>query len=374
MDSAAEQVFTLMAASIRSVIALLVCLMAGSEWKRTRNELFLHLRTAFLLIYVQQLLLLGATAGTMTIALRPMPFLSVILHALEAMFLLAICHAMAVHHPVRGEAVQSVTRRLSWITVAAAVFTLIWRAPWWESAWETALILLLLLSIYLALLLRPPISVVRSQLILLAGLAAHLAHLVLWGGDHLLLRIAEQFLPAAGTASFLWAVHSGIVRETYTDALTGLHNKRFFLDRMPQELELHNRKGRPLSLIVGDLDHFKNYNDTFGHVEGDRLLQSIASILLRHTRRYDVVCRWGGEEFAVLLPDTNADSAATVAERLRGAIAAAHGGPERRSPVTISAGIATFPQVSGSWEALVEAADSALYDAKRRRNRVVVWR
>lgn len=233
--------------------------------------------------------------------------------------------------------------------------------------------LLLLLTIYLAVILRPPIAVMGGLAILLSGTIAHVANMFFTADASLLLATAEQLLRAAGAGSFLWAVHLGIIKETYTDALTGVHNKRFFLDRLPQELERAARKQTPLSLAVLDLDHFKRYNDTLGHVEGDRLLQALASILTHHLRRYDLVCRWGGEEFALLLPDTDADTATAIAERLRQAVALAFGGPERRAPVTISVGVATFPLVQGTAEELVHAADTALYRAKQGRNRVAAW-
>jgi diguanylate cyclase (GGDEF)-like protein len=373
LTSPAEQVFELTAASVRGVIALLVFLMANSEWLRTRSDVFFHLRTAFLVSFAQQSLLLGALAGHIILGLGQPEHVQIAGHTLEAIFLITLCHAMAAHQAQRRLVVQRVTRRLLWIAAFGGLISLFWRGPGWEIGWETAKFFLLLLSIYLAVLLKPPIAVVRSLLLLLVGTASHLSNLWLWGGEQGMVRLLQEVFPAAGAASFLWAVHSGIIRETYTDALTGLRNRRFFLDRAPEEVDRAARREAPLALIMADLDHFKRYNDTFGHFEGDRLLQSVALIMSRHLRKYDIICRWGGEEFAILLPDTGAETAAAITERLRAAVAAAHGGPERRAPVTLSAGVAIYPSVGGGWETLQEAADSALYEAKNRRNRVVVW-
>jgi diguanylate cyclase (GGDEF)-like protein len=154
------------------------------------------------------------------------------------------------------------------------------------------------------------------------------------------------------------------------DFLTGLLNRRGFEDVLGAELERVHRQPRAMSLLLADLDHFKQVNDRFGHEVGDATLRRVARVFDGTRRRYDTAARTGGEEFALLLPDTDADDAFVVAERLCDAIRAATG--EHPPRVTISVGLATFP--ADGWDAreLVRAADEALYAAKGRgRDRVV---
>ncbi|MGA7828484.1 MAG: diguanylate cyclase [Geobacteraceae bacterium] len=150
------------------------------------------------------------------------------------------------------------------------------------------------------------------------------------------------------------------------DHLTGLPNRRFLDFQLKKNIEEVKRYGEYLSLIMLDIDHFKHYNDTRGHVQGDRLLADLAGILSKHIRSADFVFRYGGEEFLVLLPRTDALLAAETAERLRKLV-------EEQTEVTISLGVATYRQNSSSGENPVDRADAALYRAKREgRNRVAV--
>lgn len=373
MNPAAEQTLALTSAAVRGAFDLLVFWMAASEWLRTRSEVFLHLRLAFLLRFAGEALTLGSLGAHLFVGKPLLPFVTVLHHVLGAAALVAICHAMAAHASRRRDALESVTTRLLYLTLALGALTLIFKPAWWEKAWEMGTGLLLILAIYLYALLRPSTAVLNALLVLLLGTAAHLGNLFWWGGAHMGLRTVEQFVPALGAALFLWAVHGGIIVEAYTDPLTGLHNKRYFLKRLEEEFDRADRRNRSLSLIILDLDYFKRFNDTKGHVAGDRLLQSVAGILSQHVRGYDVLCRWGGEEFAILLPDTDLETAYQVAERLRSEIAVEHGGITEDTPVTISGGVAAFPFIRGDWEALMEAADEALYEAKVRRNRVEVY-
>jgi diguanylate cyclase (GGDEF)-like protein len=161
-----------------------------------------------------------------------------------------------------------------------------------------------------------------------------------------------------------------------TDGLTGLYNRRAFQERLRQEVERANRYHRPLSLIMIDIDHFKTYNDTYGHLQGDDVLVAVAQVLKQLSRASDIVARYGGEEFALILPETNKSSAAALGKRLRGQIERRKFPGETQLPehvLTISVGIASHTPPE-SQEALLEAADTALYQAKRQgRNRVVVW-
>jgi len=162
-------------------------------------------------------------------------------------------------------------------------------------------------------------------------------------------------------------------RDARVDGLTGLHNRRW-LDEMFERLIRRSRmNNQPFSMLLLDLDHFKEYNDAYGHLSGDEALRGVAEALVAQARPNDVVARFGGEEFVVLLPDTEADAARSIAERLRQAIA----GTEIRDqaggllpPVTVSIGVAE-PGDGTSAQALISAADAALYRAKQAgRNRV----
>lgn len=156
------------------------------------------------------------------------------------------------------------------------------------------------------------------------------------------------------------------------DGLTGLKNHRAFQDHLEAEVERARRYNSALTLALLDVDHFKHYNDAFGHPAGDQVLRQVADLLQAGARATDVVARYGGEEFAVILPHTDQQNARTVAERFRSAIADfdwAGGG----RVVTASFGVATLMPAHADRHALVDAADRALYAAKREgRNRVAV--
>ena len=153
-----------------------------------------------------------------------------------------------------------------------------------------------------------------------------------------------------------------------TDELTGLRNRRRFFEDLGAHFAQSSRGRAPLSLVLLDVDHFKRYNDAFGHPAGDDVLKGVADALQAVTRDYDTVARHGGEEFAVILPGTGLDVARGMAERLRAAVER-HAWPHR--PVTASFGVATaFPR-TGDARAIVDEADRALYFSKRGgRNRV----
>ena len=159
-----------------------------------------------------------------------------------------------------------------------------------------------------------------------------------------------------------------------TDALTGLDNRRFLEERLEEAFEHARRLSEPFAVVMCDLDKFKSVNDTYGHQAGDVVLQQLADVLRAQTREIDRVGRYGGEEFMLLLPGTTLDAAARFGERVRDAVEAHTftfpGGTLRR---TLSAGVAAWPHPRlTSSDALVKAADDALYVAKETgRNRVV---
>jgi diguanylate cyclase (GGDEF)-like protein len=176
--------------------------------------------------------------------------------------------------------------------------------------------------------------------------------------------------------------NQALERASITDPLTGLFNRRYFELRLRQELERSRRYGAPLGLLFLDLDHFKRVNDRYGHPVGDRALQSVSELLGEQLRRMDVCTRWGGEEFAVLMPNADRAGSLVVAQRVLGALRSrvrlhappAAGRAARPEPIrlTASLGVAVFPGpgLSGP-EQLLEAADGALLAAKRGgRNRI----
>ena len=153
-----------------------------------------------------------------------------------------------------------------------------------------------------------------------------------------------------------------------TDGLTGLHNRRAFEERLKEEFERARRYNLPLSLLMLDADRFKEFNDACGHPAGDHLLKELALVLKRNARANDIVARYGGDEFAVILPNTDSKVAFHLAERLRRAAkAVCH--PDQ--PVSVSVGVSALKATMLEPHSLLVAADKALYDAKRKgRNRV----
>ncbi len=160
-----------------------------------------------------------------------------------------------------------------------------------------------------------------------------------------------------------------------TDALTGLANRRHLMEILSTEFERSRRNNVHFSLLMIDLDHFKKVNDTYGHQEGDVVLRSLAELMHCHLRQYDTAARFGGEEFSLILPETDPVEAAGVAERMRKAIAKmAFTGEIEKLQITASIGVATSPNSKiNHAEDLLRAADDALYEAKSNgRNRVEI--
>ncbi|MEJ7730753.1 MAG: sensor domain-containing diguanylate cyclase [Polyangiaceae bacterium] len=158
------------------------------------------------------------------------------------------------------------------------------------------------------------------------------------------------------------------------DALTGMHNRRHFVEHAQRELALWRRHRHPLTVALIDADHFKKVNDTHGHATGDEVLRDLATVVREQLRSTDLSARYGGEEFVLLLPSTDAAGAVVLAERIRSAIAARAVVHETGEvSYTVSIGVAEASDCLGSVEALVHAADQALYRAKAEgRNRVIL--
>lgn len=155
-----------------------------------------------------------------------------------------------------------------------------------------------------------------------------------------------------------------------TDSLTGVRNRRAFEDRLRLEFTRCRRHDFDLSLIMLDVDNFKLYNDTYGHMEGDLVLKTLADILVRHSREYDLVARYGGEEFVVILPETDADRAMMIAERFRDMV---QGAPWEKRLITASFGVAQLSRCCPDPSVVLAQADEALYQSKRNgRNRVTL--
>src|SRR5712691_11140438 len=159
---------------------------------------------------------------------------------------------------------------------------------------------------------------------------------------------------------------------SFKDEVTGLYNRRFFSIRLEEEVSRYRRFNHPVSVVLLDLDGFKSVNDDLGHPAGDETLRGMAEILLRHSRGINVICRYGGDEFAILLVETSKAGARLYADRIRYVLSSYQFAHKRR--VTASFGIASLPEdVAPTAEDLIQAADEALYAAKRSgKNRVSV--
>jgi diguanylate cyclase (GGDEF)-like protein len=155
-------------------------------------------------------------------------------------------------------------------------------------------------------------------------------------------------------------------RHATTDALTGLGNRHTMEDAFPREIERCSKNREPISLLMIDVDNFKNFNDKFGHIAGDRALSAVARILRSHFRPRDVLVRYGGDEFAVLLPQVGLPSALEIADRVRRSVSGDTGDSGDsliQVPIRISMGVAALPD-GGDLDKLIRAADAALYRAK----------
>ena len=186
-------------------------------------------------------------------------------------------------------------------------------------------------------------------------------------------RVEERTLHLDRTVESLERANEALAKLSRTDELTGLANRRCFDEKLESEWQRHRRDRKPISLVLGDVDFFKHFNDLYGHQAGDECLSAVGAALRRLVKRpADLAARYGGEEFVMVLPSTHAEGARHLAELARAevehlSVARASGG------VTLSIGVATLVPGTGPATDLTRLADEALYLAKSKgRNRVVV--
>ncbi|HRX14745.1 MAG TPA: diguanylate cyclase [Spirochaetota bacterium] len=187
----------------------------------------------------------------------------------------------------------------------------------------------------------------------------------------------KEFLRQLSRFSATAVENSRLYLMATQDRMTRLHVHHFFQDKLLEEMKRSQRSGEPLSLFITDIDHFKKFNDVYGHQQGDTVLKEVARLMRESVRATDCAARYGGEEFAVILPGASLELASDVANRLRKTIEQ-HEFPGQNEPlhVAISAGVAQYdPECDLHKEDLIERADKALYKAKESgRNRVAVFR
>lgn len=209
------------------------------------------------------------------------------------------------------------------------------------------------------------------------GLLVLYAHDPLWSHDQAHNANRAQLLQAfadhiAGAISNQ-TLRALLQEQSTRDPLTGLHNRRFLNEQLHLEISRCQRDHKTFGVLLCDIDHFKSINDTFGHDIGDRVLTRLAEQLLAGIRGSDVLCRFGGEEFILLLPDADLEKTYAIAEKLRLQVSERPDDLNIKRPLTLSMGVACYPQHGESAEDLIKAADDALYEAKNSgRNRTVI--
>ena len=182
-------------------------------------------------------------------------------------------------------------------------------------------------------------------------------------------RLLNAVTPQVGRAIRNALLFEETRESALTDVLTGLHNARYMLLHLEQELSRAKRSMRPVSILGLDLDNFKPINDTFGHQQGDQVLRELGHLFISQVRDYDVVCRYAGDEFIIILPDSDKAEAEETAERIKEAVDAYDPGFHHDQPIRIgvSVGVATFPGDGTDLRSLISQADASMYADKRRR-------
>jgi diguanylate cyclase (GGDEF)-like protein len=189
--------------------------------------------------------------------------------------------------------------------------------------------------------------------------------------------LLESYLSGAATGLSNLRLLESTKQQANVDELTGLYNRRFLEEYARKLIAMARRKSQPLGVIMMDLDHFKEFNDVYGHETGDRILKHFAKTASRAIREANLAARYGGEEFVVILPETDAQSCLKVAERIRLAVERSvipSGSEKPLPPLTVSLGIAIYPEHGQGLEEVLQAADKALYESKRAgRNRATLY-
>jgi diguanylate cyclase (GGDEF)-like protein/PAS domain S-box-containing protein len=189
------------------------------------------------------------------------------------------------------------------------------------------------------------------------------------------LLITNSFAEQVGLSISNLKLQEALRQQSTRDMLTGLFNRRYLEESLEREIRRAGRASQEVAVVMFDLDHFKTFNDTFGHEAGDKVLRELGAFLSKNLRAEDIPCRFGGEEFVLILPGANCQGAASRAERLRHGVKELNVTHQGRSvgKISISVGIAAFPLHGSSVTELIAAADGALYQAKREgRDRVVL--
>jgi diguanylate cyclase (GGDEF)-like protein/PAS domain S-box-containing protein len=199
---------------------------------------------------------------------------------------------------------------------------------------------------------------------------------MLWPSREPERRLARVLVDQVGLALGNLRLRESLQHQSICDPLTGLSNRRFMEESLEREFSRAKRSGGYLAIVMMDLDHFKRFNDTFGHQAGDTLLRVLGDLLKRSTRGQDIACRYGGEEFALVLTDTNLDGVLKRAEILRQQVkqmSVEYAG-QLLGTVSVSIGVAVYPEHGNSSPEVLRASDQALYRAKREgRDRVCLW-
>jgi diguanylate cyclase (GGDEF)-like protein len=194
----------------------------------------------------------------------------------------------------------------------------------------------------------------------------------LWTPDRQ--RLLESYLSGAASALSNLRLLDRMKEQANIDMLTGLYNRRFLEDYARKLFAIARRRAQPVGMIMLDLDRFKNFNDVYGHEIGDRILRHFAKTVTASMRETNLAARYGGDEFIVILPDTSAKSSTLVAERIRKAVMSMVVPSNAEKPLpnlTVSIGVAAFPELGQTLEEIIQASDKALYESKRSgRNRV----
>lgn len=184
----------------------------------------------------------------------------------------------------------------------------------------------------------------------------------------MLLKLQKKLLQVNQFAKSLADANESLTRVAAKDGLTGLYNQIFIKERLQQEIYRAERYGRPLSVLMLDLDDFKKLNDRYGHVTGDNVLKTVSRLIVELIRPADIPGRYGGEEFLIILPETNSENAFLVAERIRQRVEVCLFETDNSSQstvhVTLSIGLCTYPDFGRTAQELIALADSALYKAK----------